>query len=89
MLRILLDGEAEDGVDGLQLEEGGERLEDGLGLGEEAHPLLLLTTVLHARQHCSQKYNNGSVADLGCLSRIPDPNFFHPGSRILEPHKKI
>jgi hypothetical protein len=21
-----------------------------------------------------------SVADLGCLSRIPDPNFFHPGS---------
>jgi hypothetical protein len=23
-----------------------------------------------------------SVADLGCLSRIPDPNFFHPGSRI-------
>jgi hypothetical protein len=24
----------------------------------------------------------GSVADQGCLSRIPDPNFFHPGSRI-------
>jgi hypothetical protein len=23
-----------------------------------------------------------SVADPGCLSRIPDPNFFHPGSRI-------
>ncbi len=23
-----------------------------------------------------------SVADLGCLSRIPDPNFFHPGSRV-------
>jgi hypothetical protein len=23
-----------------------------------------------------------SVADLGCLSRIPDPTFFHPGSRI-------
>jgi hypothetical protein len=22
-----------------------------------------------------------SVADLECLSRIPDPNFFHPGSR--------
>jgi hypothetical protein len=22
-----------------------------------------------------------SVADPGCLSRIPDPNFFHPGSR--------
>jgi hypothetical protein len=23
-----------------------------------------------------------SVADLGCLCRIPDPTFFHPGSRI-------
>jgi hypothetical protein len=23
-----------------------------------------------------------SVVDLGCLSRIPDPNFFHPGSPI-------
>jgi hypothetical protein len=23
-----------------------------------------------------------SVADPGCLSRIPDRNFFHPGSRI-------
>ncbi len=23
-----------------------------------------------------------SVADPGCLSRIPDPNFFHPESRI-------
>ena len=23
-----------------------------------------------------------SVADLGCLSRIPILNFFHPGSRI-------
>ncbi len=23
-----------------------------------------------------------SVADPGCLSRIPDPTFFHPGSRI-------
>ncbi len=23
-----------------------------------------------------------SVPDPGCLSRIPDPNFFHPGSRV-------
>ncbi len=23
-----------------------------------------------------------SVADPGCLSRIPNPTFFHPGSRI-------
>jgi hypothetical protein len=23
-----------------------------------------------------------SVADPGCLFRLPDPNFFHPGSRI-------
>ncbi len=29
-------------------------------------------------------HSNGlfSVADPGCLSRIPDPTFFHPGSRI-------
>ncbi len=24
------------------------------------------------------------VSDPGCLSRIPDPNFFHPGSGIKE-----
>jgi hypothetical protein len=27
-----------------------------------------------------------SVADPGCLSRIPDPTFFHPGSRIPNPN---
>jgi hypothetical protein len=26
--------------------------------------------------------SKSSVADPGCLSRIPDPTFFHPGSRI-------
>jgi hypothetical protein len=36
----------------------------------------------------------GSVADPGCLSRIPDPTFFHPGSelspsRIPVPHQRI
>jgi hypothetical protein len=25
------------------------------------------------------------VADPGCLSRIPDPDFTHPGSRISDP----
>jgi hypothetical protein len=25
---------------------------------------------------------SGSVANPACLSRIPDPNFFHPGYRI-------
>jgi hypothetical protein len=25
-----------------------------------------------------------SVADLGCLSRIPDPDYTHPGSRISD-----
>ncbi len=29
------------------------------------------------------------VADPGCLSRIPDPTFFHPGSRIPDPHQRI
>jgi hypothetical protein len=28
------------------------------------------------------RYRTTSVADPGCLSRIPDPTFFHPGSRI-------
>jgi hypothetical protein len=27
-----------------------------------------------------------SVADPGCLSRIPDPTFFLPGSRITDPN---
>ncbi len=35
-----------------------------------------------------------SVAEPGCLSRIPDPTFFHPGSRIRtvsipDPHQRI
>jgi hypothetical protein len=37
-----------------------------------------------------------SVADPGCLSRIPDLNFFHPGSRVKrfwipdpDPHQRI
>jgi hypothetical protein len=29
-----------------------------------------------------------SVADPECLSWIPDPNFFHPGSRISDPWSK-
>jgi hypothetical protein len=28
-----------------------------------------------------------SVADPGCLSQIPDPDFSHPGSRIPDPKK--
>jgi hypothetical protein len=37
---------------------------------------------------------NFSVPDPGCLSRIPDPTFFHPGSelspsRIPDPHQRI
>jgi hypothetical protein len=30
----------------------------------------------------------GSVADPGCLSRIPDPDFTHPGSRIPKQQQK-
>jgi chromosome segregation ATPase len=30
-----------------------------------------------------------SVADPGCLSRIPDPTFYHPGSRILDPGSEL
>ena len=32
---------------------------------------------------CDKALHNTSVADQGCLSRIPDPTFFHPGSWIL------
>jgi hypothetical protein len=35
------------------------------------------------------KFATTSVADPGCLSRIPDPTFFHPGSRILDPGSLI
>ncbi len=40
-------------------------------------------------------YRKSSVADPGCLSQIPDPTCFHPGSRririfsIPDPHKRI
>jgi hypothetical protein len=41
--------------------------------------------------------DTGSVADPGCLSRIPDPDFYpsripifiHPGSRISDPGFRI
>ncbi len=55
-----------------------------------------------AGQHHSITGPNGSVADPGCLSRIPDPDFYpyrvrdppirdlgsRPGSRILDPVSK-
>jgi hypothetical protein len=31
---------------------------------------------------------SNSVADPGCLSWIPDPNFTHPGSRIQKQQQK-
>jgi hypothetical protein len=34
-------------------------------------------------------YNKASVADMGCLFRIPDPDFTHPGSRIPHPKTAI
>jgi hypothetical protein len=40
---------------------------------------------LDQEQEIHRKKNitkNNSVADPSCLSRIPDPTFFHPGSRI-------
>ncbi len=55
---------------------------------------LLDNLVLHTLLKMSQSkgilsISITSVADPGCLSRIPDPTFFHPGSRIPEPHKRI
>jgi hypothetical protein len=34
------------------------------------------------RTHIRLAPFSGSVADPGCLSRIPDPTFFHPGSEL-------
>jgi hypothetical protein len=47
--------------------------------------------MLHVRTGFKQ---NTSVADPGCLSRIPAPTFFHPGSQIrtisiLDPGSRI
>jgi hypothetical protein len=33
--------------------------------------------------------NKNSVADPGCLSRIPDPNFYHPGSEFFPSRIRI
>jgi hypothetical protein len=35
------------------------------------------------------EYIVASVADPGCLSRIPDPGFSHPGSRIPDLGSRI
>jgi hypothetical protein len=47
------------------------------------------------KTYCQIK-TQSSVADPGCLFRIPDPNFFHPGSRVKKiripdpnPHERI
>ena len=43
-------------------------------------PILLILGLFYQR-HLKLLFI-GSVADPECLSRIPDPTFFHPGSRI-------
>ncbi len=55
---------------------------------EDAHPPLQLTLppplVLHIPANRENFYNSvaiSCVADPGCLTRIRDPNFFHPRSR--------
>jgi hypothetical protein len=57
-------------------------------------PILLISPTLHyyvkntihGRMESLSEFGPGpsvtSVVDPGYLSRIPDPNFFHPGSRI-------
>jgi hypothetical protein len=43
-------------------------------------------TLLFANAGMNQAIQlTSSVADPGCLSRIPVPTFFHPGSRIPDP----
>ena len=44
--------------------------------------LLERTLVEHLNQWIKYTLHRVSVADPWCLSRIPDPTFFHPGSRI-------
>ncbi len=66
----------------------------GVNLDKVPHPHTYNTFLIFAcfSVDCSNYWPNGSVADPACLSRIldpsffpfwiPDPNFFHPGSRI-------
>ncbi len=44
------------------------------------HPFMI--TKKHSISAMGPDVYRCSVADPGCLSRIPDPTFFHPGSRI-------
>ncbi len=41
------------------------------------------------RTSSQQSMNTASVADPGCLSRIPDPTFLHPGFRIPDPGSEL
>jgi hypothetical protein len=44
---------------------------------------LLVFTDWGARPQVNDSLDiSNGVEDPGCLSRIPDPNFFHPGSRV-------
>jgi hypothetical protein len=38
---------------------------------------------------CENDILLSSVADPGCLSRIPDPDFTHPGSQVPDPGSRI
>ena len=54
---------------------------------EDFWSLFITVKNLYTRWRCSFDFRVWpkqccSVADPGCLSRIPDPTFFHPGSRI-------
>jgi hypothetical protein len=57
----------------------------------KTHLFYVLHSIFSYTVHAIDVLLVHSVADPGCLSRIPDPTFFHPGSelspsRIPDPH---
>ncbi len=66
-------------------EEQGVNFQAGLALFLADNPL---------PRSLNRQDGDSGGADPGCLSRIPDPNFFHPGSelfssRIPDPHQNL
>jgi hypothetical protein len=57
-------------------------------------PVVVSRYLLQANGITKIVYRVSSVADPECLTRIPAPNFFHPGSaffpfQIPDPHQRI
>jgi hypothetical protein len=77
----------------LQVEERAAGLHPGLCGGDWAAPFRDQAAGGEGRhqwrRHESKRYHLGNVADLGCLSRIPDPYFSIPEPNFFQPRSRI